>query len=107
MTMHITTYDINNSDGHKVSYQIIRNDEILKDCIGMLRETKTVSNIRVYRVIEELDIEQYQYCYCCHIGCKNLADVVISGNESFEDYTHMCNDHRDEYLQYGSTVAVI
>lgn len=44
--------------------------------------------------------------HCCHIGCEKLADVVISGDESYEDYTHMCNDHKDLYVDDYSNVEV-
>lgn len=44
--------------------------------------------------------------HCCHVGCEKLADVVISGDESFEDYTHMCYKHKDLYLQDYDNVVV-
>lgn len=44
--------------------------------------------------------------HCCHIGCGKLADVVISGDESYEDFTHMCNEHKDQYLEYFNNVEV-
>jgi hypothetical protein len=44
--------------------------------------------------------------HCCHVGCDRLADVVISGDVSYEDYTHMCNDHKDEYMEDYNNVEV-
>lgn len=37
--------------------------------------------------------------YCCHIGCENDADYLIEGPDGFEDYTHMCKDHVEEYTR--------
>lgn len=45
--------------------------------------------------------------YCCHIDCDNEADFIIKGDEGFEDYTHMCIEHKDEYLRDGDFIKPI
>ena len=36
--------------------------------------------------------------HCCHVECNKLADVVISGDAHYDDYTHMCNEHKGLYV---------
>lgn len=41
---------------------------------------------------------------CCHIGCNQDADYHIQGTNGFEEYTHMCKIHVDDYVGVGDTV---
>lgn len=42
--------------------------------------------------------------WCCHVGCTNDATHVITGPDGYEDYTHMCVEHVDEYTREGDVV---
>ncbi|MWV44806.1 hypothetical protein GRF59_14390 [Paenibacillus sp. HJL G12] len=42
---------------------------------------------------------------CCHIGCNREADFVIGTN--FEDYVHMCIEHKDEYVNENDEVIPV
>lgn len=43
--------------------------------------------------------------YCCHVGCENDAKYHIQGAGGFEDYTHMCSDHVEEYTTETDVVT--
>lgn len=43
--------------------------------------------------------------WCCHIGCENDAKFHIQGEGGFEDYTHMCSEHVEEYTTETDVVT--
>lgn len=45
--------------------------------------------------------------YCCHIGCEADATYHIQGPDHYDNYTHMCAAHVEEYTAPDDTVYPI